>query len=243
MSNSSVQILNCVVRARTRAENATLLMMEHDEVFRGIELCGDAHAIIRNNLMDGCADDHPVENGVGMGCSAQAVVERNHLRRFRAGLYVHDDANVTARFNIIEGANGGIECRGRGERKPRVVIEANVVYQCGTWGIVVDVPARPTSGKARAQVTRNIIVGTGPDPGAQIQGALVLARVPREFVIRNNTCYNNAASADSLDHDVPSEIFWRVRRKWTRTHRNTAVGVDGRHHFYESAFLTRYGRW
>jgi hypothetical protein len=49
--------------------------------------------------------------------------------------------------------------------------------------------------------------------------------------------------SDALNRDVPREIFWRARRPWTRTYRNTPVGVDGRHKFYESAFLTRYGRW
>jgi Right handed beta helix region len=248
VTNSSAQVTDCVVRAGIVGARASLLTLEHNEISicaRGIELCDDAHAIIRSNLVEGPADTIPVPHlsAVQVGCDAQAIIERNRLRQTVYGILILDDANAVARFNVIEQvAYWGITCQSR-KTRIRATVESNVVYQCVGSGIVIDVWPPTTSSKTLGRVSKNIVVRTGYYRHLTASGAIARLHVPGEFVIRDNTCYDNAPSTDALDHDVSREAFWRARRSWTRTYRNTPVGVDGRHKFYESAFLTRYGRW
>jgi hypothetical protein len=246
--NSSAQITDCVVRAGIVGGRASLLTLERNEVsisVRGIEVCDDAHAIIRNNLVEGPADTIPVPNltAVQVGCDAQAIIEHNHLRQTVYGIAILDDANAVVRFNVIEQvAYWGIACQSRKSRL-RATIESNVVYQCVGSGIVIDVQPPAKSNKTLGRVSKNIVVRTGYYKHLTASGAIARLHVPGEFVFRDNTCYDNAPSTDAFNHDVPREIFWRARRPWTRTYRNTPIGVDGRHKFYESEFLGRYGRW
>lgn len=248
VTNSSVQVTDCVVRAGIVGARASLLTIERNEISiraRGIELCDDAHAIIRNNLVEGPADTTLVPHLVAVQVSgdAQAIIERNRLRLTVYGILILDDADAVARFNVIEQvAYWGIACQSR-KTRVRATVESNVVYQCGGAGIVIDVQPPAASSKTLGSVSKNIVVKTGYYKHLTASGAIARLHVPGEFIFRDNTCYDNAPSTDALNHDVPREAFWRARRPWTRTYRNTPVGVDGRHKFYESAFLTRYGRW
>jgi len=130
----------------------------------------------------------------------------------------------------------GISVRGGGGGRPRAVIEENVVYDCGGPGISIHRRTPYAANEPRGKLVRNIVVHV--EPGS----ALDLSAVPDGFVITGNAFYDNHDAGDSSG-DLPREMFWRKRRGWTRTYRNTEVGVDGQHKFYESAFLTRYGRW
>jgi hypothetical protein len=248
VTNSSAQVTDCVVRAGIIGARASLLTLERNEVSiraRGIELYDDAHAIIRNNLVEGPADTIPVAflTAVRVGHDAQAIIERNRLRQTVYGIAILDDADAVVRFNVIEQvACWGIACQSRKSRL-RATVESNVVYQCVGSGIVIDVQPPAGSNKILGRVSKNIVVRTGYYKHLTASGAIARLHVPGEFVFRDNTCYDNAPSTDALNHDVPREIFWRARRPWTRTYRNTPIGVDGRHKFYESEFLGRYGRW
>jgi hypothetical protein len=245
---SSVEITNCVITSGVTGNRASLLTLEQNEITlhkTGIEICDDGHAVIRNNLVEGPADSNSTSGlvGVKVGCTAQAVVERNHIVGTQYGIAIMEDAIVGARFNLIENITGrGITIESSFSQ-PRVTVESNVVYRCGTAGIAVDEHPRKQSKETLGRVTSNIVVDTGKRPRFGRPGAIVRLGVPEGFVISDNTCYDNAPSKYSIEHDVPREMFWRARRPWTRTYRNTPVGVDGRHKFYESAFLDRYGRW
>jgi Right handed beta helix region len=254
--NSSARIANCVIRDTGGqgivAGRQTLLTIENCEILRnaldGISICDDAHAIIRNNLIEGLGSE-----GLGrisrtscaavlIGCDAQAIIERNHVREYDVGISTRGSVDVEVRANIVEGMrNSGIACMADSLAMPRAIIESNVVYLCDAGGILVR--GRPRSADAHGRVSRNLIVGTGINTDHPSRGAIVLENVPDGFVVHKNTCYDNAKVEDSLNRDVPREKFWRERRPWTRTYRNTPVGVDGRHKFHETAFLTRYGKW
>ena len=236
------------------------LVIEHNEIVRnswdGVALYRDAGAVIRNNVIDGI-DGAGREAGGGRGVAigvtwnGRAVIERNHLRRYWKGIGVFEDADVEARANIVEEMRTwGISLWDADRGRPKAVIEENVVYDCGACGISVTRAAPYGSGETPGRVARNIVVHTGQNPKYDApdyycyQCALALHAVPEGFVIRGNAFYDNREAADSLfEQDLPREMFWRKRRGWTRTYRNTEVGVDGRHRFHESAFLTRYGRW
>lgn len=197
----------------------------------GIALHGNAKAIVRNNLIEGVGGDFGGW-GLLMMCDASAVVERNHMRNLAAGVLLEDEVALDLRANIVEDIHEvGI---GSGFSLGRIRIERNILYGCGRAAI-----ALRTDGDQRAN--GNIIVESGrivpPESAIAVEGANA------DAAVRKNILYDNTVTDASLDRDVPREIFWRERRQWTRTYRNTPVGVDGRHKFHESAFLTRYGRW
>jgi len=237
------------------------LTVEDNEIVRnswdGIALYRDAHAVIRNNYIDGVDRAHGGEVGGGRGVAVgitwngSAVVERNWIRRYWKGLGIFLDADVTASGNIVEEMlTWGIAIWDAEKGKPRAVVDRNVVYDCGACGIALTREAPYSEGEEPGRLIRNIVVHTGQNPKYDApdyycyQCALALHAVPEGFSIRGNTFYDNRTAADSLfNGDTTREMFWRGRRDWARTFRNTRVGVGGRFRFHESAYLTRYPRW
>lgn len=237
------------------------LTVERCEITRnswdGITLYRDAHATIRNTIIDGVdrARGHDIGGGRGVGIgvtwNARATIERCWVRRYWKGIGIFVDANVTARGNIVEEmVTWGIALWDAGHGRPNAVIERNVVYDCGACGITVARAAPFAADEKPGKLVANIVVHTGQNPKYDSpdyyceQCALALEAVPDGFTVAGNSFYDNRTAAGSrFDRDSTREMFWRRRRGWVRTFRNTPVGVDGRHRFYESAFLTRYPRW
>jgi Right handed beta helix region len=237
------------------------LTIDHCDITRnswdGVALYRDAHATITNTLIDGVDQAHGGDvgggRGVGIGVTwnARATIERTWVRRYWKGIGVFVDADVTARGNIVEDMlTWGIAVWDAGRGKPRAVLERNVVYDCGACGVAITRQAPYAPGETPGRFVGNIVVHTGQNPKYDSpdaycdQCALALHAVPEGFAIRGNTFFDNRTAADSLfNADTTREMFWRGRRGWVRTFRNTEVGVDGRHRFYESAFLSRYARW
>jgi hypothetical protein len=236
------------------------LAVEYCEILRnswdGIALYRDARATISNNLIDG-ADAAGVEAGGGRGVAigatwnSRARIERNLLRRYGKGIGVFVDADVVAYGNIIEEMRAwGISIWDAGTGRPRALIERNAFYDCGAYGISVTRHAAYAPDDKPWRLTANIVVHTGQNPQYDSPGdygpqcALALEAVPDGFSARGNVCYDNREAGDVLfEQDTTREMFWRDRRSWVRTFRNTGVGVDGRVKFHESAFLTEYPRW
>ena len=236
------------------------LTIENCEILRnswdGIALYRDARAIISNNLIDG-VDAAGVEAGGGRGVAiavtwnSNATIERNLLRRYWKGIGVFVDADVVVYGNVVEQMRTwGINIWDAGEGRPRALVERNVVYDCGACGIAVTRESPPARDETPGRLTANIVVHTGQNPKYDSpdyycrQCALALEAVPDGFSIRGNAFYDNReASEDLFDEDTTKEMFWRERRGWVRTFRNTGVGVDGRVKFHQSAFLTEYPRW
>jgi hypothetical protein len=239
--NSAVKITNCVILDRTSppttdgiiaAAGATLEIVSSEIASNGngMTLIEDAEAILRNNLIEGI---RTARYGLFVVDRASVLAEKNQIRNFSDGIHLAGGPSLVLRANIIE----DIEERGiwsSAVELGRVRIEKNVIFRCGGAGI-----AMRAEGDQRA--SQNLIVETGrrkpQQSGIQIHGAQA------DAAARKNTLYDNAVAESSTGRDVPREKFWRERRGWTRTYRNTPVGVDGRHKFHESAFLTRYGRW
>jgi hypothetical protein len=275
VKRSSVAIRDCVIRdnigsPETIARNTIGIMgvcgregsdltIERCEILRNswdaIALYRDARAIITNNLIDG-VDGAGVEAGGGRGVAigvtwnARATIERNLIRRYWKGIGIFVDADVLARGNIVEEMmTWGINVWDADFGRPRVVIERNVVYDCGACGIALKRDAAYQPDEPRGRLTSNIVVHTGQDSRWDdgrycYQCALALHAVPEDFSIRDNTFYDHPHAADDFcKPDVPREMFWRERRGWVRTFRNTGVGVGERIKFHESAFLARYPRW
>ncbi len=236
------------------------LVIEQCEILRnswdGIALYRDARAIITHNLIDGI-DAAGVEAGGGRGVAigitwnASATIERNLLRNYWKGIGVFVDADVVAEGNIVENMRTwGINIWDADTGRPRASIVRNVVFDCGACGIAVTRKAPYAKEEPRGRVSDNIVVHTGqnpkydsPDYSCQ-QCPLALHAVPEGFSIRGNTFYDNRrASSEECSKDVPSERFWRERRGWVRTYRNTGVGIDGRMKFHQSAYLTEFPRW
>lgn len=212
------------------------LVIEFNEIAGnvvGIALHENAHAIINNNLIEGAGAIKAGGSAILVTCEADAMVERNHLRRFTNGIEISGNASLVSRTNIIEEIYAdGIVATNPG--LGRVLMEENVIYRCGSAGIAVR-----ADGDQKA--SRNIVVETGTiNPRAS---AIYIYGARAEAAMRKNTLYDNTVRDKALDKDAPREKFWRERRGWTRTYRNTPVGMDGRDKFHESAFLTRYGRW
>jgi len=198
----------------------------------GIVLYDHSRSFISNNRVEGTGAMRAGGSAVLVTCKAEATVERNHFRAFTNGIEI-SGASVACKNNIIEDVYGdGVAANSQG--LGRVSIEQNVIYRCGAAGMTVR-----ADGDQKA--SRNIIAETGRVSPRASTIHVLGARA--DAAIRKNTLYDNTVLDPALDRDVPREIFWRARKKWTRTYRNTPVGVDGRHKFYESAFLTRYGRW
>lgn len=255
-ANSKLKITNCFIRgdslpgvhggpvavegengiyARAGAE----LLIEFNEIRSNafaIQL-EDAEATIRHNLISGI--NPPSERCIGvlvdgyMNSGSKALMEANHFLGCMTGIRAQGKADLSCKANIIEqtltdGLVAGDQNLGR------VRIEDNVFFRCGRSAIYL-------RAEGDQLATRNIIVESGTiqprESAVCVQGARA------DAAVRKNTLYSNAVTDKKLDIDVSREAFWRARRPWTRTYRNTPVGVDGRHKFYESAFLTRYGRW
>jgi hypothetical protein len=126
----------------------------------------------------------------------------------------------------------GAAIMANGPETSRLIVERNVIYRSRGGIFVAWGGNEQPTGYASSNILVEIgIAGGPPDPPVSVGTA---------FETRNNTCFDNK---DDSTKGTSREMFWRARRPWTRTYRNTPVGVDGRHKFYESAFLTRYGRW
>jgi len=236
VGGGSVHISNCVVDNGIQAVHGDFVI-ESNEIsssWDGIDLA-NAHAVVANNLIVGLTDEHDanVDAGVRIRGDATVSMKRNHIRGFPAGLALMWKASVDCTANIIEDIDGiGID--GTDGGLGRITIRENAIYRCGSPGIAI-------WADGDQQATRNLIVSTGRSKPRE--GAVLALGSHADAAIRKNTLYDNTVTNPGLDRDVSREAFWRARRPWTRTYRNTAVGVDGRHRFYESAFLTRYGRW
>jgi hypothetical protein len=227
VQNSTVTIEDCEIVAKVRD---------------GIVLGSGAHADIHNNYIDG--------GGAGIRINGQssARIQRNWIRRSQNGVVIFDSSademDVVVSGNIIE----EIRNTGIAIQVAAAVVERNVVYACGGPGIRVTRDTPPLTDGTLGRITENIVVHTGsgdPHPGVD------------SFDIRGNTFYDNrSVPGDPLSGDTTREMFWRGRRGWVRTYRNTRVGLDHAHRcdtgtgasdmmhrFYESAFLTRYSRW
>ena len=236
------------------------LVIEQCEILRnswdGIALYRDAHATITNNLIDGI-DAAGGEAGGGRGVAigvtwnGVATIERNLLRSYWKGIGVFVDADVVAEGNIVENMRTwGINIWDADSGRPRASIVRNVVYDCGACGIAVTRKAPYAKGEPKGRVYDNIVVHTGQNAKYDspdyycYQCPLALHAVPEGFSIRSNTFYDNRrASPEACQEDMPNERFWRERRGWTRTYRNTGVGIDGRVKFHQSAYLIAYPRW
>jgi hypothetical protein len=236
------------------------LTIERCEILRnswdGIALYRDARASISNNLIDG-VDGAGVETGGGRGVAigvtwnGAATIERNLVRKYWKGIGVFVDADVVARGNIVEEMRTwGISVWDADRGRPRAVIERNVVYDCGACGVAVTREAAYDENEPRGRLVTNIVVHTGQNPKYDApdyycyQCALALHAVPEGFSIRGNVFFDNReADGAPFDEDTTREMFWRGRRGWVRTFRNTRVGVDQRIKFHESAFLMAYPRW
>jgi parallel beta-helix repeat protein len=236
------------------------LTIQNCEILRnswdGIALYRDARATISNNLIDG-VDETAGEAGSGRGVAIKATwnsnarIERNLLKRYWKGIGVFVDADVVAHGNIVEEMREwGFNVSDAGAGRPRASMERNAVYDCGACGIAITRHAAYARDETPGRLIANIVVHTGQNPKYDApdyycqQCALALEAVPDGFSIRGNVFYDNReASEDLFDEDTTREMFWRERRGWVRTFRNTGVGVDGRVKFHQSAFLTRYPRW
>ena len=236
--HSLLTIRDCVIADNAGmgvcAREGSVLVLERNEIMRctsGIALYRATDTTIRNNLIDG-------DNlGVGVAGKVRATIERNHVRGCADGIRIGPDADVVVHANIVEEVKGcGIAVRGGNSGRPRVAVEENAVYSCGGPGISIQRRTPYAASEPRGKLVRNIVVHV--EPGR----ALDLAAVPDGFAVTGNVFYDNRDAGDSSGN-LSREMFSRKRLSWTRTYRNTAVGVDGRHRFYESAFLTRYGRW
>jgi parallel beta-helix repeat protein len=236
------------------------LTIENCEILRnswdGIALYRDARAAISNNVIDGI-DAAGAEAGGGRGVAigitwnSNATIQRNLIRRYWKGIGVFVDADVVAYGNVVEQmGTWGINVWDAGRGRPRISMERNVVYDCGACGIAITRHAAYAPDETPGRLVANIIVHTGQNPAYDRpdsycrQCALALDAVPDGFSVRGNVFYDNRESSEDLfDEDTTQEMFWRGRRSWVRTFRNTGVGVDGRVKFHESAFLTQYPRW
>ena len=163
----------------------------------------------------------------------KASVKSNHVEGFVTGLKAQGHVELSCQANVIENMlSDGIVAAD--ENIGRVRLEDNVIFRCGRAGVAIR-----ANGDQLA--TRNIVAECGSVQPRE--SAVYALGAKSDAAVRKNTLYRNTVTDPKLDRDVSREAFWRARRPWTRTYRNTAVGVDGRHKFYESAFLTRYGRW
>ena len=205
------------------------LTIEFNELV-GNPVCIDLHAgsraVVRNNLIEGSGSGV----GLSMRCNAIARVERNHIRRVFTGLQLAGGDSLVCRANIIEVTYAAISAAS--EEALYVQIEKNVIYQSGSGMYCGPVTTTDTQGVFTGRVSSNIVVETE----RPVVAANPLARVK----LRNNTFFESKVDTTK---DVAREAFWRARRPWTRTYRNTPVGVDGRHKFHESEYLQKYGRW
>jgi hypothetical protein len=241
---SSARVRNCVIKdnydvvgtefgiAGICVREGGVLKAEFNEI-----ACLSAPAV---SIFDGgvtSIQNNLIKGGIQATGKYRAVIEKNLITQQYWGIRA-GGGSLEIRGNIIE----TVSMQGIFINSSRdAAVDRNVVFDCGGVGIYA-IRAIYSAGQLR--VTRNLIVATGVDPFSKENFSVPPLFIHWSGAIdQNNTCYANAARADSLNRDVPREAFWRARRSWTRTYRNTAVGVDGRHKFYESAFLTRYGKW
>jgi hypothetical protein len=236
------------------------LLIEQCEILRnswdGIALYRDARATITRNLIDGI-DAAGVEAGGGRGVAVgvtwngAATIDRNILRHYWKGIGVFVDADVVAEGNIVENMRTwGINIWDADKGRPLASITRNVVYDCGACGIAVMRKAPYAKDEPKGRVSDNIVVHTGQNSKYDspdyycYQCPLALHAVPEGFSIRGNTYYDNRRTGPGdCSKDMPRERFWRDRRGWARTYRNTGVGIDGRVKFFESEYLIAYPRW
>ncbi len=250
-TRSSVTIRNCVVGddigdAETFTANTVGitgicgregadLIIERCEIVRnlwhGIAIYRDARATIVNNLI------HRVDAAGGRGAAIRvtwngvAMIERNLIKHYDFGIDVDRSADVVASGNIIEEVMVGIYLQGT----PHIVVEENAIYDGGACGIAV-------TGGATGRITSNIVVHTRQNPQNDAQACY--QDISNDLSIRGTVYYDNReVGENSSEKNTTKEMFWRDRRNWVRTFRNTGVGVDGRVKFHESAFLTAYPRW
>ena len=241
VARGSVRITNCSIEASGAASARLLspqggdaicardgaqLTVEYSELGGsswGIVLQKGTRALIRNNEIGANGG-----GGLLAMCDASATIERNHIGGSECGIRATDSSVLNARANIIESVPGtGISVDAHRGPEASVAIRDNVIYRCNLPGIRVTSPGR---------VSGNLLV-----ENAQKDGTVSVLDVSEGVVVRGNTLYRNRTS-DGRE-DGSNEVFRRAHRKWTQTYRNTPVGVDGAHRFYQSAFLTRYGRW
>jgi hypothetical protein len=226
--NSSISVSNC--RIQVIGTYSANVLAEFNEITRGVFLNGGQRVILRHNLIEAGNFEEP---GILVGGTTSVVAERNIIRGFTTGIQLVENASLEGSANIIEQIQG-VGILGTENGLGRVALRENVIYHCGGSGIELR-----ADGDQNA--THNLVVETGLTEPKESAVLAVGARA--DAAVRKNTLFDNTVLNQEFDRDVSREAFWRARRPWTRTYRNTPVGVDGRHRFYESAFLTRYGRW
>ncbi len=260
VENSRVTIRDCGVSgdAGVRAGTGADVTIERCEISAGgdgVALHHDARATLRATIVDGGTDRMPAPSVTGGTAviatgEARVTLERTWVRRGARGIGIFDDAGIDASGIVVEAmTDWGIAIRGGEHGRPVVDVERTVVYDCGGCAVAIDRRAPVEPGEAPGRLSGVLIVGSGyaPTVGADSTcGACPLSMddAPEGFVLRRITYYDNRVAPEGgCPANTSRQMFWRARRGWTRTFRNTAVGVDGRHRFHECAFLTRYPRW
>lgn len=224
IGDSAIVVKNIVgIMGICGRENSDL-KIENNKIIRnswdGIALYRGAKAIILDNMIDGVdkATSKIAGGGrgvaVGVTWNAEAVVERNLIKRYWKGLGCFVDANVTAKQNIIEDLlTWGIAYWDAGTGKPSGIFEDNVIYSTGACGVSIASEKQTHPGR----LTGNVIINTAQNPKYDdpeyycYQCALSIHAQPNEFEIDDNLFYNNRRATDNLpDLDISADEFNKV---------------------------------
>jgi cyclophilin family peptidyl-prolyl cis-trans isomerase len=173
----------------------------------GIAMYRGARAHIADNVVDGIDKAAGARvgggRGVGIGLTwdAEAVVERNLVRRYWKGIGAFVEANADIRENVVEDIlTWGIALWGPDGSQPSARIERNIVYRTGACGVMIE---RPAGGRSPGTLVDNLVLRTGGndvyDRGEPYCWQRPIARhgVPAEFVERNNLLAANRQPRDA----------------------------------------------
>jgi hypothetical protein len=188
----------------------------------GIALYRDAKATIVGNLVDGVDKATSKIAGGGRGVAigitwnAQAIIERNVVKRYWKGIGIFVDADVTARNNVVEDLlTWGIALWDADKGTPVGCIENNIIYSTGACGVTI---TRSAPGPDPGNCIGNVIIQTGQNPKYDDpdyychQCALSIFSKPDNFEIKDNLFFNNReATADLPDNDMTESEFQETR--------------------------------
>jgi cyclophilin family peptidyl-prolyl cis-trans isomerase/HEAT repeat protein len=179
----------------------------------GIAMYRGARAHIVDNVVDGVDRAAGARigggRGVGIGLTwdAQAVIERNLVRRYWKGIGAFVTADADIRENVVEDIlTWGIALWGPGGAHPAARIERNIVFRTGACGVMIE---RPVGGGPPGTLIDNIIVQTGGndayDRGEPYCWQRPIARhsVPPEFVERGNLLAGSRQPVDAGTAPAP----------------------------------------
>jgi len=187
----------------------------------GVALYRGAHAVIRDNLIDGVdrASGGRMGGGRGVGIgltwNARATVEGNHVTRYWKGIGVFVDARARVTENVVEDVlTWGLAYWAAGGGHPVAEIADNVVFRTGACGVIVDgataAPDDPGS------LEGNIFVRTGQDPrydpGEPYCAQRPIARhaVPAGFHVADNLIFDVRQPGDAPREPVLDEAGFRA---------------------------------